>query len=71
MKQLASFVSEMNIDLQLKNRYFPRKFTESAAKGTQTRNQRLSSVETQHFMVYIKKGEAPVEFVSTVAEDYC
>ena len=48
----ASFVSEMNIDLQLKNRYFPRKFTESAAKGTQTRNQRLSSVETQHFMVY-------------------
>ena len=28
-------------------------FTESAAKGIQTMNQRCSSVETRHFMVYI------------------
>ena len=42
----------MNVTFQLKNKYFPRKFTESAAKETQTPNQRCSSVETPHFMVY-------------------
>ena len=53
MKQQASFVSEMNIAFQSKNRYFPIKFTESAAKGNQTPNQRCSLVETPQFMVYI------------------
>ena len=43
----------MNSAFQLKNRYFPRKFTESAAKEIQTMNQRRNSVETGHFMVYI------------------
>ena len=41
----------MNIAFLLTNRYFPRKFAESAAKGSQTLNQRWSSVETQHFVV--------------------
>ena len=53
MKQQASFFSKMSIAFKLKNRYFPRKFTESAAKGTITLNQRWSSVETLHFMIYI------------------
>ena len=45
----------MKIAFQLKSRCFPRKFTESlsAAKGTQTLNQKCSSVETRHFMVHI------------------
>ena len=43
----------MNIAFQLKNRYFPRKFTESAAKGTQTTSQMCSLAETRHFMVYV------------------
>ena len=52
-RQLYSCVSKMNIAFQLKSRYFPRKFTESAAKGTQTPSQRCSSVETRHSMVCI------------------
>ena len=53
LKQQASFASKRNIGFQLKNRFFPRQFTESTAKGTQTTNQRCSSVETPHFMVYV------------------
>ena len=37
----------MNISFPFKNLYFPRKFTENAAKGTQTLNQKYSSVDTQ------------------------
>ena len=51
LKQQASFVSKMNTAFQLKKRYFRRKFIESAAKGTQTPNQKCSSVETRYFMV--------------------
>ena len=51
MKHQASFVSKMNIAFLLKNRYFPRKFAKSAAKGSQTSNQRCSSVEIRHFVV--------------------
>ena len=43
----------MNIAFQIKNRYFPRKFTESVYKGTQTPNQMCSLVENRHFMVYL------------------
>ena len=53
LKQQDSFVSEMNIAFLLRNRYFPRKFTEHAAKGTQTSNQRCRSVENRNFIVYI------------------
>ena len=35
-----------------KNGYFPRKFTEKAAKGTQASYQKCISVETRHFMLY-------------------
>ena len=52
LKQQASFVSKMNIAFLLKNRYFPRKFAESDAKGIQTSSQRCSSVEIWHFVVY-------------------
>ena len=37
----------------IKYKYFPRTFTGSPAKGTQTLNQRCSSVESRYFMVYI------------------
>ena len=43
----------MNIAFQLKNRYFPRRFIESAAKRIQTPNQKCSLAETRHFMVHI------------------
>ena len=49
----SHFSSKMNIAFQLKNRYFPRKFTESAAKGTETPSQMCSLAETRHFMVYV------------------
>ena len=40
-------ISKMNIAFSFKNRHFPTKFTESAAKGTETSNQGCSSGETQ------------------------
>ena len=40
----SQYFSKMNIAFQLKNRYFPRKFTQSAAKGTQTPNLRCSYI---------------------------
>ena len=39
------FWSKNEHHFQIKNGYFPRRFTESAAKGTQTSNQKCSSVE--------------------------
>ena len=47
------FSSKLNIGFQLKNRYFSRKFIKGAAKGTQTPNQRCSSVITQQFIYHI------------------
>ena len=44
--EAVSLGLKMNITFQLKNGYFPRRFTESAAKGTQTLNQKCSSAET-------------------------
>ena len=49
MTQQASFVWKMKVAFQLKNKYFPTKLTESAAKETETLNRRCSSVETRHF----------------------
>ena len=46
---VSSCLIALLITFQLKNRYFPRIFTETAAKG----NQRYSSVETRNFVVYI------------------
>ena len=44
----------MNIAFPFNNIYFVRNFTKSAAKGTQTSNQRCSAVETQiiDFVMY-------------------
>ena len=45
MKYKTSFISKINIAAPFKNRYFPRKFTESADKEPKQRNKSL--VETQ------------------------
>ena len=53
LKAASQFCFKNKNRFFFKSRYFPRNFTGSPAKGTQTSNQRYSSVETWHFMVYI------------------
>ena len=48
----SQFCFKNELHFSIKDRYFPRKFTENAAaKETQTPNQRCSSGETRHFVV--------------------
>ena len=48
----SQFCFKNELRFSIKEQCFPRKFTENAAKGTQTPKQRCSLVETQHFMAY-------------------